>query len=91
LLQVGADETITLYRPGDCAECNHTGYRGRTGIYELIEIDDELRQMIHEGAGEQTMLAEARKRYPGIDADGRRRILTGETSVEEVLRVTAVK
>jgi general secretion pathway protein E len=37
------------------------------------------------------MLAEARKRYPGIDADGRRRILTGETSVEEVLRVTAVK
>ena len=91
LLQVGADEAITLYRPGDCAECNHTGYRGRTGIYELIEIDDELRQMIHEGAGEQTMLAEARKRYPGIDADGRRRILTGETSVEEVLRVTAVK
>jgi general secretion pathway protein E len=91
LLQVGADETITLYRPGDCAECNHTGSRGRTGIYELIEIDDELRQMIHEGAGEQTMLAEARKRYPGIDADGRRRILTGETSVEEVLRVTAVK
>ena len=91
LLQVGPDEPITLYRPGDCAECNHTGYRGRTGIYELIEIDDDLRQMIHEGAGEQTMLAEARKRYPGIDADGRRRILAGETSVEEVLRVTAVK
>jgi general secretion pathway protein E len=56
----------------------------------LIEIDESLRTLIHEGIGEQAMLREARQRYPGIEADGRRRILAGETSLEEVLRVTAV-
>ena len=67
-----------------------TGYRGRTGVYELIEVDEELRTVIHEGEGEQAMLAAARKQYPGIQADGRRRILAGETTLEEVLRVTSV-
>jgi general secretion pathway protein E len=79
-----------LYRGKGCEHCNYTGYRGRTGIYELIEIDETLRKMIHEGAGEQEMLSYARLHYPGIEADGRRRILSGETSLEEVLRVTAV-
>lgn len=81
-------EALTLYRPSGCEHCNYSGYRGRTGIYELIEVDDELRVMIHEGASEQAMLEVARPRYPGILEDGRRRILAGETSVEEVLRVT---
>ena len=67
-----------------------TGYRGRTGIYELIEIDEALREAIHAGEGEQVLLRIARERSPGIDADGRRRIVSGETSLEEVLRVTAV-
>ena len=73
-----------------CSNCNYTGYRGRTGIYELIEIDDELRLMIHQAASEQEMLAEARQNYPGIQEDGRRRILAGDTSLAEVLRVTSV-
>ena len=91
VLQLADGEAASLFRARGCDACNHTGYRGRTGIYELIEIDDVLRDMIHEGASEQAMLREARSRYPGIDSDGRRRILTGETSLEEVLRVTAVK
>lgn len=91
LLGITANPEQPIYRAAGCPACNHSGYRGRTGIYELIEIDDDLRLMIHERASEQAMLAEARKRYPGIDADGRRRILAGETSIEEVLRVTAVK
>ncbi|MDG2137916.1 MAG: type II secretion system protein GspE, partial [Luminiphilus sp.] len=62
-----------------------------TGIYELIEIDETLREMIHDGASEQAMLAQARKNYQGIDADGRRRIIAGETCIEEVLRVTTVQ
>ena len=53
-------------------------------------IDDDLRLLIHEGASEQQMLEAARQRYPGIQEDGRRKILAGETSIEEVLRVTAV-
>lgn len=82
---------IEICHAGGCAKCNMTGYRGRTGIYELIEIDDELRMKIHEGAGEQEMLTVARKRFPGIQADGKRRILSGQTSIEEVLRVTSVQ
>lgn len=83
-------EALTIYGHSGCEHCNYSGYRGRTGVYELIEINDALRLMIHEGASEQTMLQEARKHYPGIQEDGRRRILAGETSIEEVLRVTAV-
>ncbi len=82
------DELPTLYRGKGCEHCNYSGYRGRTGIYELIEVDDAMRLMIHEGSSEQAMLEAARKRYPGIVEDGRRRVLAGETSVEEVLRVT---
>lgn len=78
-----------LYRPGGCPNCNHTGYRGRSAIYELIEIDDTLRQLIHESAGEQVMLNHARKHAASIDEDGRQRVLSGKTSIEEVLRVTA--
>ncbi|MEM8659854.1 MAG: type II secretion system ATPase GspE [Pseudomonadota bacterium] len=81
---------VTVYRGDGCEHCNYTGYRGRTGIYELIEVDDEMREMIYDGESEQAMLAKARQRYPGINEDGRRRILAGETSIEEVLRVTAV-
>ncbi|MFT6956311.1 MAG: general secretion pathway protein E [Halieaceae bacterium] len=88
-LKEGA-EAVQIYHGVGCEHCNYSGYTGRTGIYELIEIDDGLRLLIHEGASEQAMLQAARQRYPGIQEDGRRRIISGETSIEEVLRVTAV-
>ena len=81
-------EGSTVYRGKGCDACHHTGYRGRTGIYELIPVNDELRRLIHEGAGEQNMLAVARKFSRAIDDDGRDKVLSGVTSVEEVLRVT---
>jgi len=91
LLQLGDDSgPLELFRPSGCAHCNYTGYRGRTGIYELIEVDETLRGLIYAGASEQAMLAHARKLYPSIQADGRRRILDGQTSLAEVLRVTAL-
>ena len=91
LLGLSADEHHEIYHAKGCARCNMTGYRGRTGIYELIEVDETLRAAIHEAESEQAMLAVARQKYPGIQADGRRRILAGETTLEEVLRVTSVK
>lgn len=80
----------TIHRAAGCDKCHHTGYRGRTGIYELISIDDVLRQMIHEGVGEQAMLDHARKFSYSIEEDGRAKVLAGITSVEELLRVTSV-
>ncbi|KAA3629224.1 MAG: type II secretion system protein GspE [Proteobacteria bacterium] len=82
------DEPATLYRAVGCDACNGQGYRGRTGIYELIPVDDRLRTMIHDGAGEQALEQYARKLSPSIRQDGLRRIVAGDTSTEEVIRVT---
>lgn len=87
--RLGIPTGSQVHRAVGCDNCHHTGYRGRTGIYELIPVDDELRQLIHEGAGEQQMLAHARSFSRAIDSDGRDKVLQGITSVEEVLRVTA--
>ncbi|MCB1702928.1 MAG: type II secretion system ATPase GspE [Pseudomonadales bacterium] len=90
-LGIAADAPdVTIYKAEGCQACNYSGYRGRTGIYEMIEVDDTIRTMIYNGQSEQVMLEQARKRYPGMEADGRRRILAGETTIEEVMRVTAV-
>jgi len=78
----------TLYAPGGCPACNGSGYRGRTGIYELVAVDAGLRTLIHDGAGEHAIEAHVRATTPGIAADGARKVLAGVTSVEEVLRVT---
>ena len=75
----------TLYKPG---LDSGGGYRGRTGIYELVVVDDAMRTLIHDGAGEQELERHARSATPGIRDDGRRKILEGVTTVEEVLRVT---
>ncbi len=79
-----------IFRAKGCDKCNYTGYRGRTGIYEIIPVDDGLRQLIHEGVGEKEMLAHARQTSHSIDEDGRAKVLDGITSVEEILRVTVV-
>ncbi len=88
LLGLPADDPPILYEPTGCEHCNFLGYRGRTGIYELIEIDNQMRSLIHEGVGEHELEMHARQHWPSIRQDGLRRILAGETSLEEVLRVT---
>jgi len=74
----------TLYRPREGA----AGYRGRSGIHELVIVDETIRALIHDNAAEVVMEREARKRTPGILADGWSKCVNGVTSVEEVLRVT---
>lgn len=86
MLGLPAGETV--YRAGGCDKCNQMGYRGRKGIYELVEINEHMRHLIHEQAGEQELIAEARKHSDAIGEDGRRCVLDGQTSLEEVLRVT---
>jgi general secretion pathway protein E len=81
----------TLYRPTGCEACNNLGYRGRTGIYELIDVDNVMREMIHNNDGELAMETHARVTRPSIFADALRRVLKGDTSVEEILRVTQEK
>jgi len=79
----------TLYSAQGCAACNRSGYRGRTGIYELLTVDDELRRMIHDRASEQTLRAHVLSRgMRTLRDDGMRWAAQGVISLEEVVRVT---
>jgi general secretion pathway protein E len=77
-----------IYKPVGCPHCNHLGFVGRKGIYELIELDDGLRQMIHEKRSEMQMEIYARQSSPSMRDDGVRLVMEGLTSLDEVLRVT---
>lgn len=88
-LSYGLPETTTsIYKPCGCAACNHTGYKGRTGIHELLIIDDKIREAIHTNESEQTIETFARTTMPGIRQDGLIKVAQGVTSLEEVFRVT---
>ena len=75
-----------VFRPVGCPACRGTGYRGRTGIYEVVAIDRALETMIHDGAAEADLVSTARTTGPSLLDDGVRRVLAGETSVAEVAR-----
>ena len=87
-LGVGESMLVTLYKPVGCPLCRHTGYLGRSGIHEIIEMDRQMETMVHDGASEQAMETYARSRGPGIVQSGRNKVLAGQTTLREVLRVT---
>jgi len=88
--QLGVEVSVplTLFKAEGCAHCRHTGYAGRSGIHELIEVDKKLEEMIHDNASEQQLETYARTLSPGILQSGRRKVLAGMTTLQEVLRVT---
>ena len=79
----------TLYSAQGCPACNLSGYRGRTGIYELIMVDDDLRRLVHDRASEQTLRTHVVSRgMRSLRDDGMRWAGQGVISLEEVIRVT---
>lgn len=86
LLNADPANPPTLYRPDESLASR--GYAGRLGIYEFVEIDEEMRRMIHDGAGEYELEKYARTKTPGIRDEGFDKVLAGKTTLEEVLRVT---
>jgi len=74
---------------GGCPQCAHTGYSGRTGIFELLPIDDSLRAMIHNQTPETDIRTKAQQGGMTLMRDhGRQLVTQGITTPEEVLRVT---
>lgn len=88
LLGLNSNTSEKIYRAVGCAECNFKGYKGRTGIHELLVVDDQARELIHNGKGEQAIEKYIRQSTPSIRKDGFDKVLAGETTLEEVLRVT---
>jgi general secretion pathway protein E len=77
-----------IVRGGGCAECRGTGFRGRTGLYELLQVNDAIREEVHQrrGAGRIRTLAVEQGMRP-LRHDGWRQVRAGITTPEEVLRV----
>jgi len=82
-------EGKSYYAAVGCAACNRSGYRGRTGIYELLSVDDELRRLIHDRAAEQVLRAHVVARgMRSLRDDAMRWAAAGVISLEEAVRVT---
>ena len=88
LFMLTATDSLTLYRPCGCDKCNFKGYRGRTGIHELLQVDDYVQELIHAEAGEQAIEKYVRQSTPSIRDDGLAKVRQGITTLEEVMRVT---
>jgi general secretion pathway protein E len=87
LLKLEPEEHKTVYQANGCSSCKNTGYRGRVGVYELLRVDDGMRQLIHRQAGDIELESYAREFSHSILDDGLAKVLEGVTTIEEVLRV----
>lgn len=88
LFDLKKKDSLTLYHAKGCEACNHKGYRGRTGIHELLMVDESVQELIHSEAGEQAIEKAIRSTTPSIRDDGLAKVRQGITSLEEVMRVT---
>ena len=88
MLSTTGTSATRLFHPTGCASCNHTGYRSRTGIFEVVEINPALKSLIHDNAGEQLLAEGAHLQSDGIREAGFNMAVSGITSLEEVIRVT---
>jgi type IV pilus assembly protein PilB len=93
LTQVGFSEhearTLKLFRGRGCERCSNTGYKGRVGLYEVLEVDDEMREMILSGGSAFELRQKAiQNGMMTLRASGLQKIRDGMTSIEEVVRET---
>jgi type IV pilus assembly protein PilB len=80
---------IEAYEPVGCSRCSHTGYKGRTGIYEVMMLSDEIRSMTIERVSADVIRAKAiEEGMRALRADGLEKVRLGLTSISEVSRVT---
>lgn len=88
LLGLPPTQAVTCWRPLGCEACSGQGYHGRIGLHELLVLDEPMRMAIHRGDGELDIAKLAAERYLPLRQDGIAKMCAGETSLEEVLRVT---
>jgi len=80
---------LKFYKGAGCDTCRHTGYRGRTAIYELCAVTEPLRRLIiRKSTGSELKARAIQDGMISLRSDGWRRVLRGQTTVEEVVRVT---
>lgn len=95
LVDVGFSEEqapqVQLKKGGGCGSCNNTGYRGRVGLYEVMEMSDQIRELILSGASAMELRRQAiEEGMISLRQSGLRKIQEGLTTVEEVVRETVL-
>ncbi len=92
LLMLGAADNLSgkkFFKGMGCEECDHTGYRGRVGIFEILPVDGEIRRLILKNPESGTIQREAvKKGMTTLREDGLRKVFSGITTVDEIIRVT---
>jgi len=77
-----------IKRAVGCTECYHTGYRGRTGVYEVFQITDRIKEMIISGASEGALLEVAKEEgMTTLAENGVQKVIAGQTTFDELMRV----
>ena len=84
----GGEEAIRLYQPQGCSKCSDTGYRGRTGVYEMMVISDSIRRLtLEKRSGQEIKEAAVSEGMVTLRQQGLMKVKGGITSLEEILRV----
>ena len=81
-------EQANIYQPVGCEQCQFSGFQGRMGLYEMVVVDDTVRKMIHLNASESEIEKHLRLQSKSLQHSGLVKVLSGQTSLDEVLRVT---
>ncbi len=80
--------SVPFYKAAGCDQCNHTGYRGRVGLYEVMRVTDKLRRLIASRASEDALRdAALAGGMVSLGEDGLAKVKSGQTTAEELLRV----
>ena len=85
---LGVPSDAIVYQAVGCDQCGHTGYRGRTGVYEAVRVDETIRRLINEGGDEQAIADHAFRRSVALATAARELVLAGQTTPEEAIRVS---
>ena len=89
LLGLKADEPVKIYKPCGCANCDNTGYRGRIGVYEIMEVTHDLKLIIAKGGSADDIKEQALKEGMNtLRMSATRYVLDGITSVSEMKKVS---
>jgi len=85
---LGIASDAIVYQAVGCDQCGHTGYRGRTGVYEAVRVDETIRRLINEGGDEQAIVDHAFRRSSDLASAARALVLAGQTTPEAAIRVS---
>lgn len=89
LMRLPEEQDVEIYEPGGCNLCNNTGYYGRKGIFEIMEVNEEIQRLIAEGSDSKKLIEAARRNgMRTLRENGVRDVLAGITSIEEMQKAS---